>query len=154
MLGGKNRLKSFPVSVFVAEAFNVFTGPTSGAGNGPDPLESALNRQHRINTILPSAFGANSLWAEDQPGDHVTGNNLVGTGPGAFEHPSVNELCNYLVEFKFPAYRASGAYGAKRHKGNLLYWATVHSRIALWREIQNDFYAGRKDDSRTPRTVR
>jgi hypothetical protein len=47
-----------------------------------------------------------------------------------------------------------GAYGAKRHKGNLLYWATVHSRIALWREIQNDFYAGRKDDSRTTRTVR
>jgi hypothetical protein len=28
-----------------------------------------------------------------------------------------------------------GAYGAKRHKGNFLYWATVHSRIALWREI-------------------
>ncbi len=28
-----------------------------------------------------------------------------------------------------------GAYGAKRHKGNLLYWATVHSRIALWREV-------------------
>jgi hypothetical protein len=37
-----------------------------------------------------------------------------------------------------------GANGAKRYKGNLLYWATVHSRIALWREIQNDFYAGRK----------
>ena len=26
--------------------------------------------------------------------------------------------------------------------------------IALWREIQNDLYAGRKDDSRTTRTVR
>jgi hypothetical protein len=32
--------------------------------------------------------------------------------------------------------------------------ATVHSSIALWHEIQNDFYTGRKDDSRTTRTVR
>jgi hypothetical protein len=47
-----------------------------------------------------------------------------------------------------------GAYGAKRHKGDLLYWATLHRRIAVWREIQNDFYAGWKDDSRTTRTVR
>jgi hypothetical protein len=31
-----------------------------------------------------------------------------------------------------------GAYGAKRHKGDLLYWATIHSRVALRREIQND----------------
>src|SRR6516165_10808903 len=64
---------------------------------------------HRIGTILTSASGAESLGSEAQPGDQVTGNDLIGTLAGTLERAGIDEPRNLLVEFKFLWRRANGA---------------------------------------------
>ena len=78
------------------------------------PLISATGIQHAI----AQTFGANSLRAEDEPGDQgLIANDVIRARAAAFERPSVNQPCDRLVEFKFQSvpckrssfYHAAGA---------------------------------------------
>lgn len=101
MLSGINCGNRLPPFVFVAYYFDILTAQSGGAGNGTDALESRLDLQHRVNTGLTGAAGANGLRTEDKPGEQVTGNNLIGAETVALEHACVHQLGDRLVEFEF-----------------------------------------------------